>query len=98
MTEKAALIRHLLTAPVSPADYIFGKCLSVLVVSMLGFFFLVVVGIAAGVDWGAGYDHCRSGGGGFFGVCRSSRIDLQSGWNRTAGRCVIDDLSSWCGV
>lgn len=49
---ESGLVRHLLTAPVSPADYIFGKCLSVLVVSTLGFFFLVAFGIAAGVDWG----------------------------------------------
>ncbi len=49
---ESGLVKHLLTAPVSPADYIFGKCLSVLVVSTLGFFFLVVFGIAVGVDWG----------------------------------------------
>ncbi len=49
---ESGLVRHLLTAPVSPADYILGKCLSVLVVSTLGFFFLVAFGIAAGVDWG----------------------------------------------
>ncbi len=49
---ESGLVRHLLTAPVSPADYILGKCLSVLVVSILGFFFLVIFGIVAGVDWG----------------------------------------------
>ncbi|RLE26683.1 MAG: hypothetical protein DRJ65_05035 [Acidobacteria bacterium] len=49
---ESGLVRHLLTAPVSPVDYIAGKCLSVLVVSSLGFFFLVAFGIAAGVDWG----------------------------------------------
>ncbi len=49
---ESGLVRHLLTAPVSPADYIVGKCLSVLVISTLGFFLLVAFGIAAGVDWG----------------------------------------------
>lgn len=49
---ESGLVRHLLTAPVSPADYIVGKCLTVLVVSTLGFFFLVGFGVAAGVDWG----------------------------------------------
>ncbi len=49
---ESGLVRHLLTAPVSSADYIAGKCLSVLVVSTVGFFLLVAFGIAAGVDWG----------------------------------------------
>lgn len=49
---ESGLLRRLLTAPVSPGDYILGKCLSVLIVSTLGFFFLVAFGIAAGVDWG----------------------------------------------
>jgi len=49
---ESGLVRHLLTAPVSPVDYIFGKCISVLVVSTLGFFFLIAFGIAAGVNWG----------------------------------------------
>ncbi len=49
---ESGLVRHLLTAPVSPVDYIAGKCISVLVVSTLGFFFLVAFGIAVGVDWG----------------------------------------------
>ncbi|MFV2071222.1 MAG: ABC transporter permease [Thermoanaerobaculales bacterium] len=49
---EAGLLRHLLTAPVSPTDYLVGKCLSVLLVTGLGFGILVGVGIAAGVDWG----------------------------------------------
>ncbi len=49
---ESGLVRHLFPAPVSPADYILGKCLSVLAVSTLGFFFLVIFGIAAGVTWG----------------------------------------------
>ncbi|MEN8163851.1 MAG: ABC transporter permease [Acidobacteriota bacterium] len=49
---ESGLVRHLLTAPVSPSDYILGKCLSVLLISTLGFFFLVAFGIAAGVNWG----------------------------------------------
>lgn len=47
------LIRHLLTGPVSPGEYVFGKCLSVLVVSTIGFVFLVAIGIAAGINWGS---------------------------------------------
>jgi len=50
---EAGLLRHLLTAPVSPTDYLVGKCLSVLLVTALGFAMLVLVGVAAGVDWGA---------------------------------------------
>lgn len=52
LDREKGLIRHLLTAPVSSADYVLGKCLSVLAVSTLGFFFLVAVGIAAGLNWG----------------------------------------------
>jgi ABC-2 type transport system permease protein len=46
------LVRHLLTAPVSTADYVLGKSLSVLLVTIAGFTILVVVGLAAGVRWG----------------------------------------------
>ncbi len=45
-------LRHLLTAPVTPFDYLAGKCLSVLVITVSGFLFLVTVGALAGVDWG----------------------------------------------
>jgi len=49
---ESGLLKHLLTAPVSPAQYLSGKCLSVLLVSVLGFGVLVLVGWAAGVSWG----------------------------------------------
>ena len=52
LDRESGLLRHLLTAPVSPTDYLVGKCLSVFVVTALGFALLVVLGIAAGVDWG----------------------------------------------
>ncbi|MCD4749154.1 MAG: ABC transporter permease [Thermoanaerobaculales bacterium] len=50
---ESGLLRHLLTAPVSPGDYLMGKCLSVLVVTVLGFVFLIGIGSLAGVDWGS---------------------------------------------
>jgi ABC-type multidrug transport system permease subunit len=46
------LVRHLLTAPVSTADYVRGKSLSVLLVTTAGFAVLIVIGLAAGVRWG----------------------------------------------
>lgn len=46
------LVRHLLTAPVTTADYVRGKSLSVLLVTALGFAVLVAIGVAAGVEWG----------------------------------------------
>jgi ABC-2 type transport system permease protein len=49
---EAGLLRHLMTSPVTPAQYLAGKCLSVFVVSALGFAVLVAIGIAVGVDWG----------------------------------------------
>jgi ABC-type Na+ efflux pump permease subunit len=49
---ESGLLRHLLTAPVSVGQYLVGKCLSVFVVTSLGFCVLVVVGILAGVAWG----------------------------------------------
>ncbi len=49
---ESGLLRHLLTAPVSVGQYLIGKCLSTFVVTTLGFFVLVAVGIAAGVAWG----------------------------------------------
>jgi ABC-2 type transport system permease protein len=52
LDRESGLLRHLLTAPVSPIDYLLGKCLSVFAVTALGFAFLVAIGIAAGVDWG----------------------------------------------
>ena len=50
---EAGLVRHLLTAPVTPAAYLVGKCLSVLVVSTVGLALMVAAGIAAGVSWGS---------------------------------------------
>jgi len=47
------LLRHLLTAPVSVGDYLVGKCLSVFIVTTLGFAVLIAVGAAAGVSWGS---------------------------------------------
>jgi ABC-2 type transport system permease protein len=52
LDRESGLLRHLLTAPVSPFDYLLGKCLSVFAVTALGFAFLVAVGVAAHVDWG----------------------------------------------
>ena len=46
------LVRHLLTAPISTADYVRGKGLSVLLVTTTGFAVLVAIGLAAGVHWG----------------------------------------------
>jgi ABC-2 type transport system permease protein len=50
---ETGLVRQLLTAPVSPASYLLGKCLSVLVVSATGLALLVAAGVAAGVSWGS---------------------------------------------
>lgn len=52
LDRESGLLRHLLTAPVSPTDYLAGKCLSVFAVTALGFLLLVMIGIAAGVRWG----------------------------------------------
>ena len=49
---ESGLLRHLLTAPVSPGDYLLGKCLSVLLVTGAGFALLILIGAAAGVSWG----------------------------------------------
>ncbi len=49
---ESGLLRQLLTAPVSPGDYLRGKCLSVFVVTALGFSVLILIGVAAGVQWG----------------------------------------------
>jgi ABC-2 type transport system permease protein len=46
------LVRHLLTAPVTAADYVRGKSLSVLLVTASGFAVLVAIGVVAGVQWG----------------------------------------------
>jgi len=46
------LVRHLLTAPVTTADYVRGKSLSVLLVTTSGFAVLVAIGVVAGVQWG----------------------------------------------
>jgi len=46
------LVRHLLTAPVTAADYVRGKSLSVFLVTSSGFAVLVAIGVAAGVRWG----------------------------------------------
>jgi ABC-2 type transport system permease protein len=49
---EAGLLRHLLSAPVTAAEYLVGKCLSVFVVTALGFGLLVLIGTIAGVNWG----------------------------------------------
>lgn len=49
---ESGLLRHLLTAPVSPSDYLLGKCLTVLIVSGVGFGLLILIGVASGVSWG----------------------------------------------
>jgi ABC-2 type transport system permease protein len=49
---EAGLLRHLLTAPVSPGDYLLGKCLSVIIVTVGGFALMTGVGAAMGVSWG----------------------------------------------
>jgi ABC-2 type transport system permease protein len=49
---ESGLLRHLLTAPVSPGDYLVGKCLSVIMVTAAGFGLLIVFGAAMGVSWG----------------------------------------------
>lgn len=49
---ESGLLRHLLTAPVSVTDYLLGKCLSVLLVTAVGFTLLIGVGTAMGVAWG----------------------------------------------
>lgn len=52
LDRESGLLRHLLTAPVSPTEYLVGKCLSVFAVTALGFVLLVLIGVAAGVNWG----------------------------------------------
>jgi ABC-type multidrug transport system permease subunit len=49
---EAGLLRQLLTAPISPTDYLLGKCLSVIMVTTAGFALMTVVGAAMGVSWG----------------------------------------------
>lgn len=49
---ETGLTRHLLTAPVTPRDYLVGKCLSVVLAATAGLGLLVLAGAAAGVDWG----------------------------------------------
>lgn len=49
---ETGLLRHLLTAPVTATDYLLGKTLSVLVVTVLGFGILVAVGLIVGASWG----------------------------------------------
>jgi hypothetical protein len=49
---ESGLLRHLLTAPVSPSDYLAGKCLTVLIVSGLGLGLLILIGVVSGVSWG----------------------------------------------
>ncbi len=50
---ETGLLRHLLTAPVTVPEYLVGKCLSVLLVTSLGFAVLVAMGVAAGATWGS---------------------------------------------
>lgn len=50
---ETGLLRHLLTAPVTPGEYLVGKCLTVILVTAVGFFILVAVGMLLGVSWGS---------------------------------------------
>ncbi len=50
---EAGLLRHLLTAPVTVAGYLAGKCLSAIVACILGFAILLGIGAAFGVSWGS---------------------------------------------
>ena len=52
LERESGMLRHLLTAPITVAEYVVGKSLSVVVVTALGFIVLVAVGLAAGVAWG----------------------------------------------
>ena len=49
---ESGLLRHLLTAPVTTADYLIGKCLSIFTVTAIGFTLLILIGVAVGVEWG----------------------------------------------
>ncbi len=50
---EAGRLRHLLTAPVTVADYLAGKCLSVVVTTGLGLALLIGLGAVAGIAWGS---------------------------------------------
>jgi ABC-2 type transport system permease protein len=49
---ESGLLGHLLTTPISAKDYLFGKCVSVMFLSVLGFGIFIVFGYLAGVGWG----------------------------------------------
>lgn len=49
---EAGLVRQLMTAPLSPTDYLLGKCLSVLVITVLAFAVFLALGFAVDIDWG----------------------------------------------
>ncbi len=53
LERESGMLRHLLTAPISVGQYLVGKCLSVVVITGLGFAILVAVGLAFGVRWGS---------------------------------------------
>jgi ABC-2 type transport system permease protein len=53
LEKESGLLRHLLTAPVSPAQYVVGKGWSVVTVTAIGFSVLVAVGLVFGVRWGS---------------------------------------------
>lgn len=50
---ESGLLRHLLTAPVTPAQILIAKCLSVILVCAVGFLLLVGISAIAGLDWGS---------------------------------------------
>lgn len=50
---EAGLLKHLLTAPISPGGYLAGKCLSVLAITAGGLLLLLAIGAATGIDWGS---------------------------------------------
>ncbi len=50
---ESGLLRHLLTAPVSPTEVLVAKCLSVILVCVAWFLLLVGISAAAGLNWGS---------------------------------------------
>ncbi|MEE4272225.1 MAG: ABC transporter permease [Thermoanaerobaculales bacterium] len=49
---ETGLLRHLLTAPVSPVEVLLAKCLTVILVCAVGFIVLIGVGAVVGLSWG----------------------------------------------
>ena len=53
LERESGMLRHLLTAPVTIGQYLVGKSLSVVVITVLGFAVFVALGLAVGVSWGS---------------------------------------------